>query len=281
MPGLRKSARARFVARIVVAVSCASSVAAGVIGGCGIDDVGSRVFPPDATENVGASLPDSSRFDGATDGGMTGDADVSAFAKCQKVCPAALNGQCDDAGTCTIKCAGGLCGAGVTCPAGVPCKVGCGPDKSCPFVDCTKATDCEINCDGKKSCGQIACAGKKCVVRCKDDDACSDGGIACTATGACNIECAAPRTCASPVTCTGSAACNVRCAKDDTCTGPVTATNVGDASIHCETSGACKGGVSCVGGGNCAVDCPGPACTPPVCCDASVCAITGDANVCP
>ena len=281
-------ASSRFVTRIIVLAIATGSIAAGVAAGCGFSDEGTMgsLLTGDASENVGASLPetgggDDGSSDGARDAG--GDNEISALVACSQVCAASAGGRCDDAGACVFGCDAGLCEAGVVCPAGVACKVGCALDKSCPSVDCTLASACDITCTGKDSCGTVDCAGKNCTVRCNADNTCSDGGVTCTATGTCNIDCkGAGKTCAGPIACTNSASCDVVCLKANSCLGGVTAIDVADAQVFCKDNAACLGGAKCLAGRNCSFDCTGSKCNQAdFCCDASVCAITGDANVCP
>lgn len=272
----------RFGTRALVIAIGGASALSGAIAGCGIDDMGSLVFGDDAGENVGASLPDGSDVDGASDGGRDalGDNDVPVIAKCTSSTCVAMGGTCDGTGTCVIHCDdAGTCEAGAICPPNVPCRVSCGLGKSCPLVDCTQAQSCDITCAGKDSCGTVACGGDHCTLGCNGDDTCSDGGVTCTAK-ICAIDCAGGgSTCGGPVKCTGDA-CTVRCTKKDSCKGGVDVYAT-DAQVSC-VDNACTGGVSCLGGKNCTIACKGGSCNGTTfCCDASVCSIDAGTNACP
>ena len=264
-----------------------ASVVAGAIAGCGIDYEGSlvREGDVDASENVGAALPDGGA-DGAVDGpssdGPSADADGAVPVTC-------ATSQCVDAGggcgavdnTCTFRCdAGTSCATGVTCPPGVPCHVVCAANDSCTGkIDCTQATSCDIACLGDRTCQGIDCAGTTCNVRCNGGDSCRTGGIHCTATQACDIVCAGSgmANCQDPITC-NSASCGVRCDKDG-CRGGVTAV-AGDASIFCGDNACEDGGATCFSD-VCSLTCKSGRCKNELCCDAGVCVLDGGPNNCP
>lgn len=279
----RRSPPHRAGLRFAFLVFTVPAAAAGVIAGCGLDELGSLVYPGDAGENVGASLPDSGPG-AATDGGAGDAADDSQIpvgTQCGNSDCLARGGTCDGglASGCTFDCnAKGSCDAGVVCPAGVRCDVTCAGDDSCPVVDCAQATACAITCTGKRTCGSVTCAGKNCAVHCRGGDSCSDGGVTCDASDSCRIECnAGGKVCQSPVTCT-SASCSVTCEKDD-CLGGVTA-NAADASIYCGDD-ACGAAATC-NAQYCQLGCETGSCSQVLCCDAGTCILDGgDGTSCP
>ena len=248
-----------------------------VVAGCGIDAVATHVFPEDAGGPVPteASLPDT---DGRSDGPPT-DGGKDARVACETVCGDA-GGACDG-GACVITCnAANPCEGGVTCPAGVPCKVQCTTKDTCQsFIDCTEASSCSVTCKGNRTCDKVACSGTDCTVLCQGENSCSDGGVICTATSSCNIQCTAPDpgSCASPIHCT-SDRCSVLCSKGKDCTGAISV-DAGDAAVVCAKD-ACTQGASCIGGA-CSLGCGGGACASQLCCEAGSCAFDGGVNACP
>lgn len=286
-----RSRLARLAPRLVFAGVAAAAIVSGAIAGCGIDYEGLLVFGGlDASENVGANLPEGSADavseGSATDAGLDGNADVDVDAAPPLSC---ADTRCVDAGgvcnladnACTFQCDGGTnCDAGLTCPPGVPCHVVCAADNVCAGkIDCTQASSCDIACLGAHTCQGVACAGTSCSVKCTGMDSCQTGAVSCTAS-TCNIACTAPagtHNCMDPVTCQSSVACSVVCDKDG-CPGGVTAT-APDASILCGEN-ACKAGETCFAN-YCALGCLSGPCAGNLCCDAGTCLIDGGANKCP
>jgi len=269
-----------------------TSLVAGIVAGCGIDDVGSFVLGTDASiDNTGPVLPPGTDGSFITDGGTGTDADADADADapvaltCAASQCAAQGGSCEDGGnTCIIDCSNAsACDGGVTCPPGVPCRVGCTRDNTCPKVDCNAATACDIACAGKATCETVSCAGTTCNVDCAGDNSCGEGGVTCTASASCGIGCAGGgKTCTGAVTCK-SAACRVECEKDNSCLGGVTA-YAANAQVFCDVDKSCLGGASCFGGpgSNCILACKGASCaTTTFCCDAGTCLVEAGTNSCP
>lgn len=280
-----RSRLARLAPRLVFSGVLAASVVTGVVVGCGIDYEGSLGHDEaglDASENVGANLPEGSA-DGASDGPASDaglDGDAAPPLSCSNSRCVDAGGLCDPSNnTCSFHCEGGTnCDAGVTCPPGVPCNVVCASDDSCAGkIDCTKATSCEISCRGAHTCEGVDCAGTSCSVTCSGMDSCQKGGINCEA-GTCNIACDAGggNNCKDPVTCESNVACSVLCAKDG-CPGGVTAI-APDASIVCG-AGACALGEKCQAN-YCFLGCNTGAGCSKLCCEAGICVVDGGLNTC-
>ena len=274
----------RLHARLVLGGVAIASLVAGVIVGCGIDDVGSLDLGTDASNDTRPVLPPGNDGRAITDGGVTADADADAeppLACADSQCTAD-GGRCEDGGNdCIIECDGGAtCTSTIICPPGVGCRVLCPVDDTCAQnVDCTQATSCDVLCTGKKTCADIACAGKACNVNCKGMDSCS-GVIGCAATDACTIGCdgGGKNNCKAAVTCK-SATCNVTC-DTEACPGGVTATTTGDASIVCGNNACSPGGAICSTPATCALTCKSGTCDDKMCCDAGTCVVDGGPN-CP
>jgi hypothetical protein len=285
----RLSLAARVARRLVFAGIAAASIVSGAMAGCGIDYEGLLVRDVglDASENVGASLPEGSTDapgdDSSTDGGLDADADAAPAPKCVDSRCVDAGGECNPANnTCTFHCDGGTnCDAGLTCPPGVACHVICAADNVCQgVIDCTQASSCEIACLGDHTCEGIACAGNTCTVECNGFDSCELGGISCEA-GTCDIGCRAEagmKNCKAPVTCESAVACAVECNANG-CPGGVVAV-APDASIHCGV-GACDMGATCRAN-FCELGCKGASCANGLCCEAGTCVLLdGAVNSCP
>jgi hypothetical protein len=282
----RSSRVARIAPRLAFVTVAAASIATGIAAGCGIDYEGSLVRDGglDATENVGASLPEAST-DGATDGQPSDasiDVDAAPVPSCADSRCVDAGGQCDLASnTCTFHCDGGSnCDAGLTCPPGVPCHVICAADNVCNGqIDCTQASSCNIACLGAKTCQGVACSGSSCRVACNGMDSCNPGMVVCDAA-TCDIGCRAEAgmmNCKDEVICQSAVACSVTCNANG-CPGGVLA-EAPDASIHCGDN-ACDKGETCRAD-VCDLFCRSGTCAGKLCCEAGTCTIEGGANICP
>jgi hypothetical protein len=270
--------------RVLCVTVGVASVVAGMIAGCGIDDVGTFVLGTDASIDARPVLPPGSDGSVVTDGGSdaTTDADAPVGLACADSLCAARGGRCADAGNdCIIECtdAGTSCTGTIACPPGIGCRVICAADDSCAQkVDCTQATACDVVCSGKHTCNGVACAGKTCAVSCTGMDSCQTGAITCTAADSCAIACTGGgmKNCNDAVTCT-SASCSVVCNKDACPTGVTE--NALDASIICGDN-ACAGGANCYAQ-YCKLACHSGSCANQLCCDGGTCLLDGGANICP
>jgi hypothetical protein len=280
-----RSRVARLAPRLVFAGILSASIVCGVAVGCGIDYEGLLSTPDglDATENVGANVPEGSA-DAVSDGPSSDaglDADAAPGLACADTRCVDAGGVCDIANNaCTFHCDGGNnCDAGLTCPPGVRCHVVCAADNVCQgVIDCTQATSCEIACLGAKTCDAVTCAGSACHVACNGLDSCS-GAVRCEA-GTCDIECRADggkMNCKDLVTCESAVACSVAC-NTDGCPGGVLAV-APDASIRCGMN-ACALGETCRAD-FCDLTCRSGPCSGRLCCEAGTCVIDGGMNGCP
>lgn len=281
-----RSRLARLLPRLVFGGILAASIVTGVVAGCGIDYEGllTRDIGLDASENVGANVPEASADAGgdgpSTDAGL--DADAAPGLACADTRCVDAGGLCDPAdNACTFHCDGGNnCDAGLTCPPGVPCRVMCTADNVCQgLIDCTQASSCDIGCLGAHTCEGVACSGSSCHVACRGFDSCELGSVSCEA-GTCNIECRADggmKNCNELVTCDSTVGCSVAC-NTDGCPGGVLAV-APDASIRCGMN-ACKGGETCRAD-FCDLTCRSGPCAGKLCCEAGTCVIDGGNNMCP
>ena len=287
----RSSSRARaarLAPRLVFATIAAAAIATGVAAGCGIDYEGSLVRDGgvDATENVGASLPETGSIDGASDGQPSDaglDADAAPGLSCNDSRCVDAGGECNLLNNaCTFHCDGGSnCDAGLTCPPGVPCHVICAADNVCNGqIDCTQASSCNVACLGAHTCDSVACSGSSCTVACNGFDSCSSGSVVCDA-GTCDIGCraeAGAMNCKDEVICQSSVFCSVHCDPND-CPAGVLAV-APNTSIHCGDK-ACDKGETCRAD-VCDLTCRGTGtCGGNLCCEAGTCVLEGGANKCP
>jgi hypothetical protein len=287
VPRLRARSRfARLAPRLFFASIGAAAIASGIAAGCGIDYEGMLVRDVglDASENVGANLPEASADGSAdalpTDAGQDGDGATASSCKDSRCVDA--GGQCDLASNaCTFQCDGGPgCAAGLTCPPGVPCRVTCAADNGCAgLIDCTQASACDISCLGAHTCQGVACSGSSCHVACIGFDSCGMGSVTCDASR-CDIACVAEggvNNCKDLVSCHSAVACSIDCNAGG-CVGGALAV-APDAAIRCGDN-ACKAGATCRAE-LCDLDCKGGACATKLCCEAGTCLVEGGVNICP